>query len=583
MTGTIDRHTVETELARVIASPAFARAARGRELLAYLIDNQLSVEPKRLKEATIALEVFGRDAAVFDGERDGIVRVAVNRLRDLLDRHYAEHGRDAPIRFEIPRGGYVPIIRRATPVGLPERARVAVLPLANLTGAIAQDALCDGLTEDVIDALAQIPALRVTARTSSFRYKGVASDIRHIARELDVDALLEGSVQSIEGRLRVTAQLILASDGTHQWSHAFEEDADDRHLLQQSLRELVVRSIARDAQPLEISSPINVDPQARYLVDQARMLNMTQLPDNVARAEKLADEAVAIAPNFVDAWFVQAMVRYSRYSLWMSSASHSLASIDETLQRALTLDANYPQALSLSAYVAILAKWDWTGALDLALRAAMLAPSHAGILGRLGAVRLALGNHNGAIAAYRDCVACDPYAPPAYTGLANAHSFAGNTAEALKTIDLVDAKCGQSAYTLESRIVVHLHARQFEKAEALAEQALCDSPNAWPFRFRRAQAANGLGKSETVLDDFGAIASSAPSSNLSYLRTMIAAFDRDSTTFFETAKNTIADRTPHCMLLFTDPATRDHRSDPRWQDLVALAQYPGARTNASTQ
>lgn len=574
MAETIDRDTVESELARVLASPAFVRAARGRELLAYLIDNHLAAEPKRLKESTIALEVFGRDAAVFDGDRDGIVRVAVNRLRDLLDRHYIDNGRDAPIRFEIPRGSYAPVIRRRTPGGLPERARVAVLPLANLSGAPANDALCDGLTEDLIDALAQIPALRVTARTSSFRYKGAANDIRQIGRELDVDALLEGSVQRIGQRIRVTAQLILASDGTHLWSHAFDEDVNDRQLLQHNLRELVVRSISHAPQPQPNEVTVAVDPQARYLVDQARMLNMTQLPDNVSRAETLADEAVVIAPEFVDAWFVLAMVRYSRYSLWMQNDFPSLEAIERPLQRALALNPQYPQALSLSAYVSILAAWDWHGALDLAMRAASIAPSHAGILGRLGTLRSALGEHEDAIATQRNCVACDPFAPPAYTGLAIALSLAGKRDEALATLDLGEKKCGQSAYTIETRIVLHLHARQFDRAKALADEALGQSPNVWPLRFRRAQAALALGDTSVSRRDFDAIAARAPAQRLSYLQAMLAAYGTDSTAFFSYAEAALALRSPHCMMLFAEPATRAHQVDPRWASLAASARYP---------
>lgn len=155
------------------------------------------------------------DAATYDSATDGIVRVSVNRLRDLLDRYYGDEGAHAALRFEIQRGVYVPIIRRATPPGLPPLPRINVLPLANFTGYPDFDPLCDGLTEDIIDAMTRVPDTRIIARTSSFRFKGQALDVRDIAQALNVDALLEGSVQQVGVRLRVTAQLVLGSDGSH--------------------------------------------------------------------------------------------------------------------------------------------------------------------------------------------------------------------------------------------------------------------------------------------------------------------------------------------------------------------------------
>ena len=206
---------IEAELGCVLDSRSFARSARQRILLRYLVDARGAAGASRLKESTIALDVFERDAAIFDSANDGIVRVSVNRLRDLLDRHYENEGARAELRFEIQRGCYVPIIRRATPTGLPPLPRIAVLPLANFTGDESLDALCDGLTEDVIDALAHVDDVRVIARTSSFKYKGLALDVRTVARELSVDAIVEGSVQALGTRFRVTAQMIFGTDGTH--------------------------------------------------------------------------------------------------------------------------------------------------------------------------------------------------------------------------------------------------------------------------------------------------------------------------------------------------------------------------------
>jgi TolB-like protein len=577
MTGVIEPKVIEEELARVLASRAFARATRGRELLRYLINAHLDQQTRRLKETTIALDVFNRDPATFDGDQDGIVRVSINRVREHLERYYADDGRDASLRFEIPRGIYVPIIRRTAPRGLPERPRIAVLPLTNLTGNAHHDVLSDGLTEDLIDALAQIPQLRVTARTSSFRYKGVATEVRKIGRDLDVDALLEGSVQLVEDRVRVTAQMVMTSDGMHLWGHAFEEAIDDRHLLQSSLRELVVRSIAEVSLPLPITQNRGAEAQVRYLVDQARMLNMTQLPENMERAEKLATDATSLTPDFVDAWFVLAMVRYTRYALWMGTDALSLEEVTTPLNRALQLQPDYPQAVSLSAYVAILSHWDWNTSLSLASRARALAPSHAGILGRLGAVHAARSEFDLAIDTYRECVALDPYAPPAYTGLALALMYSNRIAEAKAVVANAVSKCGDSLYLRDSLIATSLYAGEFEHAVQAAHDVLRSSPQAWQFKIRLAQALSALGRrdeAEAALNDALRV---APSRNASLLRASVSATSTDSDRFFADAHAALADRSPQCMWLLADALTRAHSHDPRWLSLCSITCYEQIR------
>jgi hypothetical protein len=106
MTGPIDRQTISEELRRVLDSRAFARSARSRDLLRYLVDRHIAQDVDRLKEAVIAIDVFKRGAANFDGDRDGIVRVSINRLREHLDRFYKLESEGCQLRFEIPRGSY---------------------------------------------------------------------------------------------------------------------------------------------------------------------------------------------------------------------------------------------------------------------------------------------------------------------------------------------------------------------------------------------------------------------------------------------------------------------------------------------
>ena len=114
------------------------------------------------------------------------------------------------------------------PVTGPEdQPSIAVLPFANMSADKENEYFSDGLAEEIINALAQIPGLKVTARTSAFAFRGKEQDIQKIAEALDVKTILEGSVRRAGNRIRVTAQLINAADGYHLWSERYDREMAD--------------------------------------------------------------------------------------------------------------------------------------------------------------------------------------------------------------------------------------------------------------------------------------------------------------------------------------------------------------------
>src|SRR6185312_2575249 len=111
-------------------------------------------------------------------------------------------------------------------------ASVAVMPFANLTGEAAKEYFSDGMAEELINALAKVPGLKVASRTSSFAYKGKNTDVRQIARDLNVATVIEGSVRSAGERVRVTAQLVNAESGYQVWSKTYDRDFKDLFKLE---------------------------------------------------------------------------------------------------------------------------------------------------------------------------------------------------------------------------------------------------------------------------------------------------------------------------------------------------------------
>jgi|GEM_PF-2913284 len=178
-----------------------------------------------------------------------------------------------------------------------EAPAVAVLPFVNLSDDPEMDYLGDGIAEEIICSLARTRSLRVPARTSTFAYKGRNRDIRGIARELGVGFVLEGSVRTGGGRIRLTAQLIEAEGGFHLWSENYDCQPDDLIAIQES----IARTIAGKLESELLVRPATGDPAAFDLHLRARSLMDRGSPDNLTRAIDLFRQAVALDPDYADA------------------------------------------------------------------------------------------------------------------------------------------------------------------------------------------------------------------------------------------------------------------------------------------
>ena len=186
------------------------------------------------------------------------------------------------------------------------RPSLAVLPFADLSQAHDQEYLGDGLAEEILNQLAQIPALRLVGRTSSFSFKGKNEDLRTIGGKLGVAHLLEGSVRKDGEQLRVTAQLVRASDGTHLWSKTYARELRDVFKVQDDIARDVAQalSVKLDAVTLNRAQggTTNIDAYDRYL--RWRQLYLADKWDEEHERQRvqLAREAVAFDPRFVLAW-----------------------------------------------------------------------------------------------------------------------------------------------------------------------------------------------------------------------------------------------------------------------------------------
>lgn len=257
----VSAESVRAELEKILSSHIFLTSERLSKFLRYVVEGSIRGQTDALKESILGMRVFGRGES-FDPRVDAIVRVEAGRLRARLAAYYQTTGAGDPVRIEINKGGYVPAFHRrdsfpaeaGSLAGYPFARNdagiqppnpaaavtsIVVLPFVNLSAEPENEYFSDGLTEDVIAVLTRIPGIRVIARSTAFRYKGMALDIRKIGEELHVGLALEGSVRRIGDRLRITAQLIDTPSCFHIWSRTYDREMKDIFAIQRDISEAI--------------------------------------------------------------------------------------------------------------------------------------------------------------------------------------------------------------------------------------------------------------------------------------------------------------------------------------------------------
>ncbi|MBI3678017.1 MAG: hypothetical protein HY243_15520 [Proteobacteria bacterium] len=264
----------------------------------------------------------------------------------------------------------------------PSHASIAVLPFVNMSGDPNKEYFSDGISEELLNDLANTPALRVAARTSSFAFKGKNQDIKQIARLLGVASVLEGSVRESGEHLRITAQLIDAVNGYHLWSKTYDRDLTDVLAVQDEIARAITQALTHALLPAarvgSSQKPTAIDPEAyrAYLLGQHEMGPRTQ--EGVENALALFEKTTQLAPNFAEGFaaLARAQINTSEYH---AERTDLIPAAHVSLQRALELDPNNLNALASHLDLA-LHRLDWKTATADARRMRALNPNSATVL-----------------------------------------------------------------------------------------------------------------------------------------------------------------------------------------------------------
>jgi TolB-like protein/DNA-binding winged helix-turn-helix (wHTH) protein/Tfp pilus assembly protein PilF len=351
----------------------------------------------------------------------------------------------------------------------PGISALAVIPLENLSGDSEQQYFADGLTDALITDLAKLGGVRITSRTSVMQYRGTKKTIKEIGRELNVDAVVEGTVTHAGNRVRVTAQLIQVATDMHLWADAYERDVSEILDLQRAVATDIARRINIFMKPLDRARPVNPEAYGLYLKGRYAFYQYTSRgwQDAIRRF----NEAIELDPDFAPAHSGLAETYLVAGTYGAIRTEEAMARGKAAAAKALQLDdalasAHYALATAHTWY-----DWDWAGAEQEFRRGLELNPQDA--LGRnwYGGYLSLLQRHDEALAEHARALELDPSSLIVNANLARALYWARRYDDAIvqarKTLEL-DRTFGVALFWLEGSL---RHKGLIEEAVALRRSA----------------------------------------------------------------------------------------------------------------
>ncbi len=321
---------------------------------------------------------------------------------------------------------------------------IAVLPFRNLSSERDQEYFCEGIAEELINALVKLEGLRVAARTSAFKFKDRDSDVKKVGAELDVKTVLEGSVRKSGDRLRVTAQLINVEDGFHLWSEKYDRKLEDIFAIQDEISLAIVDKLKIrlfGGERRDLVKRHTADQEAHNLYLKGRYFWNRRLEGGLKTAMDHFRQAIEKDPGYALAWVGVADTYNITGFFGYAPPKETFPKGIEAAKRALEIDPTLGEAHASLAWARTFYEWDWSQAEKEFKRAIELNPNYASVHEWYGIYLWAMGRFDEAIAETELARDLDPLSPIINAVVGVAYYFARRYEESIanhhKTLELV--------------------------------------------------------------------------------------------------------------------------------------------------
>jgi TolB-like protein/Tfp pilus assembly protein PilF len=356
-----------------------------------------------------------------------------------------------------------------------DAASIAVLPFVDMSPGKDQEYFADGMSEELLNLLAQLPKLHVIARTSSFSFKGKEADIATIARTLNVAHVLEGSVRKSGDTVRVTVQLIRASDSTHLWSQTYDRKLTDVFKLQDEIARAVVAALQVKLLPAEqkriaAAPTVNAEAYDAYLKGLYHWYKLTR--EDLDAAERYFNLALSKEPGYARAYAGIGLLWMGRNQMGFSSPADGVPKAKAAALKAVELDDSLPDAHYVLAIVYAWADWNWPAAESEFRRAIELNPGFAGAHAYYAHLLNTLRRPDEAMVEARRSVELDPFNALLQSLYGVDLVFVHRFDEAIAQCDAALVTNPKDAVALATLMSAHHHKREYRQAlEALSRYA----------------------------------------------------------------------------------------------------------------
>jgi eukaryotic-like serine/threonine-protein kinase len=455
----------------------------------------------------------------------------------------------------------------------PPAHSIAVLPFVNLSGDASQEYFSDGLTEELLNSLAEINELQVVARTSAFSFKGKDTDIGTIARKLNVGAVLEGSVRRSAHTIRITAQLINAVTGFQLWSKTYDRGLGDVLKLQTEIATAVadalkVTLLGDVATKVELGGTVNPAAFDAYLRG-AKVYNSMHEARELPTAIAAYTEAIRLDPHYALAFAGRSMALSSYAEETATGTRENFNKAQADARRTLALAPDLAEAHLALAWVSERGNLDFTQASEAYDRAVALAPGNAAVLRYIGLFAAHMGHFDAGVAATRHAVVLDPLAHESHYYLGWTLYLARRYQEALAALTELISLEPDFKQTYGLRGLAYYALGDLQRARASCET----QPDHWSSQWclsviydklgRHADAEAVLSKMKTALGDTSA-----------YQCATIYAQWGNRVQALEWLETALRLRDPGLVELKTDPLMDPLRKEPRFQAIERELKFP---------